>query len=200
MDNENQDNAAQGQNAPEQGQSDSSAGQNTSGNNQGESILGAAPPAGAPDSYDFKSIIPEGVEYDEKAAGEFGAIAKELNLTQEQANKLATYGMGWMQGNVNAVQAAMTQRVAGWATEAKTALGGDYNDTVSKAVSVADVVERQVPGFKAMLNETGAGNRVELIKVMAHFSQFIRQDGGHGGSAMNGSAGSMYDHTDFTKY
>lgn len=42
---------------------------------------------GAPEAYEhFK--VPEGISYDEEAAKEFGDLAKELNLTQEQAQKL----------------------------------------------------------------------------------------------------------------
>lgn len=43
----------------------------------------------APESYDFKSIeLPEGIQFDNELASKFEPIARELNLTQEDASKL----------------------------------------------------------------------------------------------------------------
>ena len=50
-----------------------------------------------------------------------------------------------------------------------------------------------------MLNETGAGNRVEMIRLMAAIGDLIGEDGGD----RNGSGGtekSIYPNTDFKKY
>ena len=50
-----------------------------------------------------------------------------------------------------------------------------------------------------MLNETGAGNRVEMIRLMAAIGDLIGEDGGE----RNGSGGvekSIYPNTDFNKY
>lgn len=45
---------------------------------------------GAPESYDFKDIqLPEGFEFDNELASKFAPIGKELNLSQQSANKLA---------------------------------------------------------------------------------------------------------------
>jgi len=53
-------------------------------------------PEGAPEKYEaFK--VPEGVTIDETAATEFGALAKELNLTQENAQKLVDYQIKFQQ-------------------------------------------------------------------------------------------------------
>lgn len=43
----------------------------------------------APETYDFKSIeLPEGIQFDNELASKFEPVARELNLTQEDANKL----------------------------------------------------------------------------------------------------------------
>ena len=45
---------------------------------------------GAPETYDFKDLkLPEGIQIDEKLAQKFAPIGKELNLSQQSANKLA---------------------------------------------------------------------------------------------------------------
>lgn len=47
---------------------------------------------GAPESYDFKDIkLPKGFKIDEKLAQKFAPIGKELNLSQQSANKLANF-------------------------------------------------------------------------------------------------------------
>ena len=43
----------------------------------------------APETYDFKDIeLPEGIQFDEVLASKFEPVARELNLTQEDASKL----------------------------------------------------------------------------------------------------------------
>lgn len=43
----------------------------------------------APESYDFKSIeLPEGIQYDDELAKKFEPVARELNLSQDDASKL----------------------------------------------------------------------------------------------------------------
>jgi len=45
---------------------------------------------GAPENYDFKDLqMPEGFQIDEALAAKFAPIGKELNLSQQSANKLA---------------------------------------------------------------------------------------------------------------
>ena len=45
---------------------------------------------GAPENYDFKDVqLPEGFQIDEGIAKQFAPIGKELNLSQQSANKLA---------------------------------------------------------------------------------------------------------------
>lgn len=44
---------------------------------------------GAPENYDYQAIeLPEGIKFDNALAEKFSPIAKELNLSQEGANKL----------------------------------------------------------------------------------------------------------------
>ncbi len=65
-------------------------------------------PAGAPEQYEaFK--VPEGVTIDETAATEFGTLARELNLTQENAQKLVDYQIKFQQAQ-NAKLDALTRK------------------------------------------------------------------------------------------
>lgn len=184
----------------------------------GGTILGATPksdgaqgqPGGAqeqngasgqvPAAYDFRSIVPEGMEYDEASAKEFGELAKAANLSQEQAGKIAEYGMKYMQKGVAAVQTAIAQQREGWADEARTALGNQFDATVARAAGAIDRLSTKVPGLRDMLNETGAGNRTEMIQLLAAVGSLIGEDDGHSGG-LNGSGDkTIYNNTDFSLY
>ena len=175
------------------------------GKPDGNTILGGdgkndpAKPAGVPDTYDFKGVVPEGMDYDEVSAAAFGEVAKKAGLSQEQASAIAAYGMQYMQQGADAALKAVYDTQAAWADEARTQLGGEFDATVAKAAAARDALAAKVPGFTAMLNETGAGNRVEMIRLMAAVGELIGEDGGD----RNGAAGaekSIYPNTDFKKY
>lgn len=175
------------------------------GKPDGNTILGGdgkndpAKPAGVPETYDFKGVVPEGMDYDEASAAAFGEIAKKAGLSQEQASAIAAYGMQYMQQGVDTAMQAVHATQAAWADEARTQLGGEFDATVAKAAAARDALAAKVPGFTAMLNETGAGNRVEMIRLMAAIGDLIGEDGGE----RNGSGGvekSIYPNTDFNKY
>lgn len=171
----------------------------------GDTILGGdgkndpAKPAGVPDTYDFKGVVPDGMDYDEVSAAAFGEVAKKAGLSQDQASAIAAYGMQYMQKGVDAAVQAIRETQEGWAQEARSQLGGEFDATVAKAAAARDALAAKVPGFTAMLNETGAGNRVEMIRLMAAIGDLIGEDGGD----RNGSGGmekSIYGNTDFSKY
>lgn len=164
-----------------------------------DTILGGKSTLNVPDAYDFKSIVPDGMTYDEQSAAAFGDVAKKAGLSQEQATMVASYGMQYMQQGVDAAMKAVQDAQAGWADEARTQLGGEFDATVAKAAAARDVLAAKVPGFPAMLNETGAGNRVEMIRLMAAIGELIGEDGGDRNSS-GGVEKSIYGKTDFSKY
>lgn len=164
-----------------------------------DTILGGKSTLNVPDAYDFKGIVPDGMTYDEQSAAAFGEIAKKVGLSQEQASTVAAYGMQYMQQGVDAAMKAVQDTQAAWAEDARTQLGGEFDATVAKAAAARDVLAAKVPGFTAMLNETGAGNRIEMIRFMAAIGDLIGEDGGLR-SAQAGAEKSIYPNTDFKKY
>lgn len=174
------------------GNNDQAQGGNNSGNN-------AAPPAGAPESYDFSNIVPEGMEYDEVSARAFGEVARKAGLSQEQASAVATYGMQYMRQGVEAAQTAFNQQVEDWGVQAQRELGGAFEETKAKAAVAMNRFEQQIPGLRQMFGETGAGNRIEMIRLMAAVGDLVGEDGGHGDNG-NGHEPSIYNNTDFSLY
>lgn len=182
-------------NAPQASQ-DGEQAQEQSGQGQGntETKTGTEPPA----TYDFSSVVPEGLEYDAERAGQFGALARECGLSQEQASKLASYGMQYMQAGQQAVADGIRQTMDGWAQEARQQLGGQFDDITAKAAVGLNAAERKIPGLRQMMNLTGAGNRVEMIQLMAEFGKLVGEDPGHMGEGAHEKT--LYPNTDFSRY
>lgn len=157
------------------------------------------PPVGAPDAYDFSSIVPDGMEYDQQAAEDFGNICRECGLTQEQASKMAAYGMQFAQGGVNAAMQQLVQQKISWGEDAKKQLGAGFDKAVSQAAVGINKLSEKIPGFRQMLNETGAGNRIEMIQFMAAVGNLFGEDGGHGTPGYDGQK-TIYPNTNFGQY
>jgi hypothetical protein len=159
-----------------------------------------------PESYDFAAVLKEaGLEADEKSTEEFTNLLKGMGATQEQAAGMATYGIQYAQGVAEAVaknlQEQYVNEVKSWGDAAKEELGGAYQETLGKAATARDYIEQKIPGFTQMLNLTGAGNHIAMIKTMAAFADLIGEDPGKmGGAGTAATSTDMYPHTDFSKY
>lgn len=159
-----------------------------------------------PESYDFSAVLKEaGLEADEKSTEEFTTLLKGMGATQEQAAGMATYGIKYAQGVAEAVaknlQEQYVNEVKSWGDAAKEELGGAYQETLGKAATARDYIEQKIPGFTQMLNLTGAGNHIAMIKTMAAFADLIGEDPGKmGGAGTAATSTDMYPHTDFSKY
>lgn len=160
---------------------------------------GGNPPPGVPDVYDFKSVVPEGMEYNEQSAAAFSEVAKKAGLSQEQASAVAAYGMRYMQQGAAAAMQEIAAIRTQWGEDAKTQLGGQFEATVAKAAAGRDALAAKVPGLVDMLNETGAGNRVEMIRLLAAVGEVLGEDGGLRDGA-GGAEKSIYPNTNFGLY
>lgn len=138
-------------------------------------------PEGAPEQYeDF--TLPDGFEGEVSFDG-FKEAAKELNLTQEQAQKLADLHTGAIQQ----MQEQAAERVAQWAEDAKAdkEIGGEKFDTSLQSAKNA-LTRFGNDGLTQFLEETGLGNHPEMIRAFAKIDAAISEDqlddsGGQGG-------------------
>ena len=125
---------------------------------------------GAPEKYaDFTA--PEGYELDEELVGKIAPVFKELNLTQEQAQKLVNfYGETALEIAEAPYKTYETMR-EGWRSEiVKDAEIGNGKDDLKPEVSAAiDGVFNLMPaqvadGFRKALSMTGAGDNPDIIR------------------------------------
>jgi hypothetical protein len=131
-----------------------------------------------PEAYDFKASIPEGVEMDEALTKDFSELARSMNLTNEQANTMAQFGFKYGEQIANAVREQYAAEVTKWGEAAKAEMGANFDSIMSTAGAGIEAVEKVVPGIRQALNETGAGNRIEVIKAFEMFGQLVQADPG----------------------
>lgn len=209
---QNSQQTALGQSGQNQGQSGQNQGQNQGQNgqnvqNQGQNVQNQGQQQ-APETYDFTKAVTdvygEGGELDTEIAKQFTEQLKQLNATQEQANTITKFGLEYAksvgQATMQAVHQAYEKQISDWGEQSKKELGVDFEKKVAQATVTRGYLDKLIPNFTEMLNQTGAGNHIAMIKALAALSEFIKEDSGTGtgtGASMNNS---IYDNTDFSKY
>lgn len=133
-------------------------------------------PQGAPEEY-AEFTLPEGYAMDADLAGDLKAEAKAMNLTQEQAQKLADLGAKQMQ-KFQAMQVdAMEKASETWVAEAKAdkEFGGEKFEENLGFASKA-MAEFGTPELRTLLNQSRMGNHPELIRFMIRAGKAISDD------------------------
>ena len=188
--------------APEKSQEGESQGQPSQvqppGKNQ-ETLFGKTDTQA--EAYDFKSVVPEGMEYDAQQAEAFSAVARDMKLSGEQAQKLAAYGMNYAVQIADAVNQQRINEINGWAEESKKELGVDFDHVMQQAAAGLEAVEKAVPNIRSVLNYTGAGNRIEMIRMLSFVGELTKEDSFRGFGANSGTVqSSLYGKTNFGLY
>lgn len=157
-------------------------------------------------AYDFKSVIEEneGFRFDEAKQTEFAEILKGSGMSNEKAGEVVKYGMKLVQDTVSQMEQARLAQVSKWGEEAKTALGADFDKSVALVGVAVEHLERELPGIRAALNETGAGNRIEIIRAFEQMGKLLQEDPGMASQAaaqqVNDLSKTLYPKTDFSRY
>lgn len=133
-------------------------------------------PEGAPDKYEFKAG--EGIEIDTVAMAEFEPVARELNLTNEQAQKLVDVYPKILAGVQQRQVEAWQKQTEDWAETVKAdkEVGGDkLTSNLSAAQRALD--QFGTPELREYLDGTGLGNHPELVKVFIKVGKAMSEDG-----------------------
>jgi hypothetical protein len=106
------------------------------------------------------------------------ALAKELGLSKEAAQKLVNRDIALRVEGQKRIDAAIDQQKTRWAeqTRSDTEVGGQNLDrSLGDARTVLD--KFGTPAFKKEITESGYGNNVELIRLLARVGKVMREDG-----------------------
>lgn len=131
---------------------------------------------GAPETYeDFD--IPEGVEFDEAGLKEYVAVAKQLNLSQTDAQALisheATRRADYVEAQISEWKAVQDE----WVTSVKSdkEIGGPaYDQSLSNAKKF--LTAYGTPELIQALNDTGMGNHPEFVRAFARAGKAMGED------------------------
>ena len=131
-----------------------------------------------PEKYDIK--VPEGMSLDTQALEKFTPIAKELKLSNEQAQKLADIYAERQDAAVKAQREAYQQTVEGWKKESKAdkEIGGTNlpvtQATCRKALNVFDPDGE----FSKLMDESGFGNHPAVLRFVNRVGKSVKEDQG----------------------
>lgn len=131
---------------------------------------------GAPEEYaDFE--MPDGIQLNEELGSEFKTAAKEMNLTQEQAQKFITIQSEYVAAQQKATQDAFIEQTNAWADEVKadTEFGGSKLDSTLATASRA-LDKYGTPELKELLNSSGLGNHPEMVRFVARVGRSVSED------------------------
>ena len=149
---------------------------NPEGNKEGDP---AEKPQGAPEKYEFTA--PEGKQFDAEIIGKYSEIAKELNLTQDAAQKLVeSMGPKIAERQLAQVEAIRNE----WAQQSQVdkEFGGDkLNENMAVAKKALDSFG--TPELRTLLVQSGLGNNPEVIRFMYRAGKAISEDTFVGSSA-----------------
>lgn len=152
-----------------------------------------------PEKYEFKA--PDGFVVDEALAAEFSPVLRELNLTQEAADKLVAFAPRLISQSVDAAVAQTLESIGyggskEWANTARAdkEFGGEK---LQESLGIAKAARDQFasPELRKLLDTTPLGNHPEIVRLFCRVGKAISQDGyvpgGKAKTATN-TAQSMY--------
>lgn len=155
----------------------------------GTDTSGNQEPQKEPTVYDFSKAFESG-EVDQTIADDFSKLLNGVGATQEQAVEMARFGEKYATDLVTAYetkrQEALVEQYKGYAEHTKEVLGNKYDETVGKAATGVEVVEKAIPNIRELLAENGLGNRVEIIQLFAQIAGMAGEDNNAGGGQPTG--------------
>ena len=144
---------------------------------------------GAPESYDFQSIeLPEGVQYNEEYGNKFSAVARELNLSQNSANKLVNLYVDILKSQTADVPEALKkirgnqiiEDVVEWDKQLNqdTEIGNGNKDKINQYIDKANVGYEAFASeeLKNLFKERGLTHNPEVIKLFYKLSDLAVED------------------------
>lgn len=142
---------------------------------------------GAPESYEAFTV-PDGMQLDEGLIEAVSPIFKELNLSQEGAQKLIDAYNTKVQADNEADQTASANMISGWRDELMNdpEFGGVKFDE-NAAIANRAIKTFGSPGLIQMLQATGISNHPEMVKFAHKIGSLISEDGFSGGAADKGA-------------
>ena len=150
---------------------------------EGHTDEDAKPKGEVPEVYEFKA--PEGLELNKEAVAEFTPIAKELNLTNEQAQKLVDIYGGQILKAMKANEEAQAATINSWidATKTDKEIGGaEFSNTLLLAnnalekLATPELRQLMLPPSAENPKGLGLGAHPEVIRHFYRIGKNMAED------------------------
>ncbi|MBP2652626.1 MAG: peptidase [Firmicutes bacterium] len=123
----------------------------------------------APEKYeDF--TMPEGMTWDAEKSAEFLDVAKELGLSQEQAQKLVNVGAKLIGGSQESIQQQAAEQSKAWREESLAKYQKADIELANKTLG-----QFATPEFKELLEATGLANSPAMIGIFKEIGEAISE-------------------------
>jgi hypothetical protein len=143
---------------------------------EGTAEEGAKPPEGAPEAYtDFKA--PEGFNVKPEMVSEVQGLAKDLDMSQDNAQKVFDLSAKLVQQDAQAYATQVQSIKDSWTEAAKVdkEFGGEkLGENLARAKAALEATAN--PAFKEVLETTGLGNHPEFIRHFLKISKAYLPD------------------------
>lgn len=126
-----------------------------------------------PEKYEAWKL-PEGIELNPQMSEDFTTIAKELKLTQAQAQKLVDIQAKYANAAMDEAMANYKATTDGWKTSSIKEFGSNLNQELSYSRKALDTFG--TPGLVKLLDETGLGNNPDVIRFCGAVGKLIGED------------------------
>lgn len=148
------------------------------GKSEGEKDNSQTEETVVPEKYDIK--VPEGMSIDAEALEQFTPIAKELKLSNEQAQRLADIYAARQDTSLKAQREAYTKTVEGWIKEVKAdkEIGGT-NLPITQATCKKALTTYDPDGeFMKLMDASGFGNHPAVLRFVNRVGKSVKEDQG----------------------
>lgn len=140
------------------------------------------PVSTAPEKYEFTAGKDQ--ELDKEAVAAFEPIAREIGLSNEQAQKIVdVYGSTIIPQIAKQQEAAWQKQVTEWAETVKADKELGSVESIGNAQKAMD--QFGTPELKQYLNDSGLGNHPELFRIFSRIGKAMSEDGFVSGSSEN---------------
>ena len=123
----------------------------------------------APEAYEPFSV-PEGMAVDDTLSQEFGSVAKEIGLPQDQAQKLVDFYTATQQKQIEALNESWIAAV-----KSDPEIGGAKLDA-SLTIAAKAVDTFGGDELRRFFDETGMGNHPAMVRLMVNIGRRISED------------------------
>lgn len=131
-----------------------------------------------PPSYDGL-VLPEGTSVAPETLQAFKALAREINLTPEQAQRLVDYEAALAVSGFQNAAEEKRQTLERWEQQTRALYGAKLEEELSFALRAANAFGG--PELRALLEDTGLGNHPVIIRTLSSVGKLIGEDSFPGG-------------------